>query len=215
METCRLCLAKKKSDELAISLQDNVERLEMKIPFQSFLEYHCRIWFDSNPDLPQRLCKDCKFRLEMFIDFCNNVVRNQKDLILNTREKYLSSNNTENAEIRENNANNNIQINQPLIDRDETPIIQLISDTEDDGLLVDLKEIFPPIEDVQAGTLQGPALHSRRHVGEKILLRPIYQLNILLIEGRTSHVKKSFMSKRNTKDLRFETLATLSFPQVF
>lgn len=152
METCRLCLAKKKSDELVISLQDNVERLEMKIPFQSFLEYHCRIWFDSNPDLPQRLCKDCKFRLEMFIDFCNNVVRNQKDLILNTREKYLISNNTENAEIRENNANNNIQINQPLIDRDETPIIQLISDTEDDGLLVDLKEIFPPIEDVQAGT---------------------------------------------------------------
>lgn len=133
MATCRLCLTQKKSDELVISLQDIVERLEMKITFQLFLEYHCRTTLDSDPDLPQGVCKDCKVQLEMFDEFGNNVVRNQKHLILNTKR---------NGENRQ--TNNNIQ----TVTNDN----QHSNDTENDGLLITIKEEFPSTTMVQAGT---------------------------------------------------------------
>lgn len=56
MPLCRLCGNDKSSDELVISL---LEELKC-ITFKDLVEYYCRFTFDPDPDLPQLICRACK-----------------------------------------------------------------------------------------------------------------------------------------------------------
>lgn len=78
MDVCRLCSVVKSSDEFDISLQDNIKViLGLVVPFKEFIEYHCRISLDPNPDFPQRVCQLCQRTVITFSEFSYNVEKQQ------------------------------------------------------------------------------------------------------------------------------------------
>ena len=107
MNICRLCADKKSLDELVISLQDTVDKIDLKITYKIYVEYCCQLTLNSNPELPQRVCRSCKKFIEEYEIFSNNVEKNQKHLIeqLNNSQRLKKKPVAENQKPKDSSAN--------------------------------------------------------------------------------------------------------------
>lgn len=66
MEVCRLCGIEKIDDELVMLLMDQCGSITLK----DYVEFYCRLALDSDPNLPQNVCKSCKNLISTFGEFC-------------------------------------------------------------------------------------------------------------------------------------------------
>lgn len=73
MNICRLCGCEKSSDELVISLQEDIG----SISFKEFVEYYCRITLELSVRLPTKVCLSCKSSLVKFSEFSYSVEKQQ------------------------------------------------------------------------------------------------------------------------------------------
>lgn len=125
MPLCRLCVIDKNSDELVISLKEQVKKLELNITFAEYVEYYCQLSLNPNPELSQVICQSCKSFVENFADFSYKIEQNQKYLVENLRAaKQLNKRNIQQQ-------NSNSTIVNTVVNGSQVEIKQEINDSSD------------------------------------------------------------------------------------
>lgn len=86
---CRLCGINKDASDIACELNDIKDgTLTMK----DFVEFYCRISLNNDKKYSQKICRNCRLQLELFITFRENIGKVQikmKLLQKNSMEKKV------------------------------------------------------------------------------------------------------------------------------
>jgi hypothetical protein len=77
IELCRLCGTDKESGDLVCELNDiQDETLTMK----DYVEYYCRTHLDNDKKFSQKVCRNCRLQIELFIAFSDNLCKVQRKI---------------------------------------------------------------------------------------------------------------------------------------
>lgn len=76
-EVCRLCGSVKEAQDLVCELNDTADG---KSTMKDCVEFYCRVKLNNGKRFSQKICRNCRLQIDLFISFCVNLGKVQSKI---------------------------------------------------------------------------------------------------------------------------------------